>query len=439
MNQKLLLASGASMTTAQSPVRHLPLLLALHFSVGLIPQVHLHADVLSRSDAVRMVLERNPEVEAARNAWEGARARARLDRALPDPEFEFEELPRVGLHDHGEHTIGVSQRVEFPLKWWHRFRAGRRQAEAARLALFETAKLDLGMRAKRAYDRIALQKSLLGHARQDLELAREVLRQATIRFEAGDVPQLDVMRARVEAGRATNRLTAAENDLTAAKTELNALLARPLQTPYAIADSLVHQPFEADLDQLTEAALQQRPDLTGIALQLKALKNRQAAATAAYFPDLNLGLALQQRHGGHGEDSWLFRLEMEVPLWAFSRQRGERAEARAAVARIEAEREALRFQVLLETEQAYLDLGTAGQQVVLFQDRILPEAERAFAVAGRSYKEGKSSYLELLETRRTWIETQVEYAGVLFEYRAAEAALERAIGSPLPARSPAEN
>ena len=123
----------------------------------------------------------------------------------------------------------------------------------------------------------------------------------------------------------------------------------------------------------------------------------------------------------------------------FPRQRGERAEARAAVARIEAEREALRFQVLLETEQAYLDLGTAGQQVVLFQDRILPEAARAFEVAGRSYEEGKSSYLELLETRRTWIETQVEYAGVLFEYRSAEAALERAIGSPLPARSPAEN
>ena len=132
------------MITAESPVRHLPLLLALHFAVELIPQVQLHAEVLSRSDAVRMVMERNPEVEAARNAWEGARAHARVDRALPDPEFEFEELPRVGLHDHGEHTIGVSQRVEFPLKWMHRFRAGRRQAEAARLALFETARLDLG-------------------------------------------------------------------------------------------------------------------------------------------------------------------------------------------------------------------------------------------------------------------------------------------------------
>ena len=425
------------MTTAESPVGHPLLLLALHFAVGLIPQVDLHAEVLSRSDAVRMVIARNPEVEAARSAWEGARARARLDRAPPDPEFEFEELPRLGQH-HGEHTIGVSQRVEFPLKWWHRLRAGRRQAEAARLVLHETAKLDMGMRAKNAYDRIALQRSLLRHARHDLDLARDILRQAKIRFEAGDVPQLDVMRASVEAGRATNRLTAAENELSVARTGLNALLARPLQTRFSISDSLFYQPHETDLDQLTDTALRQRPELAGISLRLKAMRNRQAAAAAAFWPDLNLGLALQQRHG-HGEDSWLFRLGMEVPLWAFSRQRGERAEARAAVARTEAEREALRYEVLLETEQAWLDLGTAGEQVVLFQDRILPEADRAFEVAGRSYEEGKSSYLELLETQRTWIETQVEYAGVLFEYRAAEAALERAVGSPLPARSPAGN
>lgn len=427
------------MITAESPVRCLLLFLVLHLAEGLILRVPLHAEVLSRSDAVRMVIERNPEVEAARNAWEGARARARLERALPDPEFEFEELPRLGgSQHHGEHTIGVSQRIDFPLKWWHRLRAGRRQAEAARLALFETAKLDMGMKAKNAYDRIALQKSLLLHARQDLDLVRDIRRQARIRFEAGDVPQLDVMRASVEAGRATNRLTAAKNDLSLARTGLNALLARPLQTPFAVSDSLFYQPHDTDLDQLTDTALRQRPDLAGISLRLKAMENRQAAATAAFLPDLSVGLALQQRHG-HGENSWLFRLEMEVPLWAFSRQRGERAEARAMVAQTDAEREVLRFQVLLETEQAYFDLGTAGEQVVLFQDQILPEAERAFEVAARSYKEGKSSYLELLETQRTWIETQVEYAGILFEYRSAEAALERAVGSPLPARSPAGN
>ena len=424
------------MFAAKSSSRYVLPFLLLVLSAGLIPLGRAHAEAMSRIDAIRLVVERNPQVEAARNAYKAARAQAQQVGALPDPELEleFEELPELGsLSDYGERTISVSQRVEFPLKWWHRLQAGRQHAEAARLAVFEMAKLDISLQAKQAYDQIALQKSLLQHAQQDLDLAQNILRQADIRFEAGDVPQLDVMRASVEVGRATNRLTAAKNDLSAAKTALNALLARPLQTPFAIADSLVYQPVETALDQLTAAALKQRPDLAGTELQLKALQSQQAAATTAYWPDLNVGLGRQRRHGVHEENSWQVRFGLEVPLWAFSRQRGERAEAKAEVAKVAAERDAVRYQVLLETEQAYLDLKTAEEQVILFQDRILPEAERAFEVAGRSYDEGKLTYLELLEAQRTYIETQIEYAQALFEYRAATAALERAIAGPLSA------
>ena len=428
------------MFAAKSPSRYVFPFLLLALSEGLIPLGRAQAEAMSRIDAIRLVVERNPAVEAARNVYEAARAQAQQAGALPDPELEveLEEVPELGsLSEYGERTIELSQRVEFPLKWWHRLQAGRQHAEATRLAVFEMTKLDITLQAKQAYDRIALQKSLLQHAQQDLDLAQNILRQADIRFEAGDVPQLDVMRASVEVGRATNRLTAAKNDLSVAKTSLNALLARPLQTPFALADSLVYRPVETHLDQLTAAALKQRPDLAGTELQLKALQSQQAAATAAYWPDLNVGLGRQQRHegGGHEENSWKVRFGIEVPLWAFSRQRGERAEAKAEVAKVVAERDVVRYQVLLETEQAYLDLNTAEEQVALFQDQILPEAERAFEVAGRSYDEGKLTYLELLEAQRTWIETQIEYAQVLFKYRAATAALERAIAGPLSANS----
>ena len=428
------------MFAAKSPSRYVSPFLLLALSAGLISLERAHAEGMSRINAIRLVVERNPAVEAARNVYEAARAQAQQAGALPDPELEVElaEVPELGsLSEYGERTIELSQRVELPLKWWHRLQAGRQQAEATRLAVFEMTKLDITLQAKQAYDRIALQKSLLQHAQQDLDLAQNILRQADIRFEAGDVPQLDVMRASVEVGRATNRLTAAKNDLSVAKTSLNALLARPLQTPFALADSLVYRPVETHLDQLTAAALKQRPDLAGTELQLKALQSQQAAATAAYWPDLNVGLGRQQRHegGGHEENSWKVRFGIEIPLWAFSRQRGERAEAKAEVAKVVAERDVVRYQVLLETEQAYLDLNTAEEQVALFQDQILPEAERAFEVAGRSYDEGKLTYLELLEAQRTWIETQIEYAQVLFKYRAATAALERAIAGPLSANS----
>ena len=425
------------MCPAKLPIRGVSLLLILTVLGGLIPLVSLHAQALSRAEAIRLALARNPEVEAARQAWAGSRARARQAGALPDPElkFEFEELAEFGgLDEYGERTIGLTQRFESPLKWWHGRQAGHQRADATRLAVFEMAKLDISLRAKRAYDRIALQLAVLQHTRQNLSLAQDIQHKAHIRFAAGDVPQLDVMRAEVEAGRATNRLTAVQNGLSVARTELNALLARPLQTPFTVVDSLVYRPFDKNLDQLTEAALAQRPDLLGTALRLRALQSQQAAATAAYMPDLNVGLARQRlRDGAREDDFWHLSFGLEVPLWAFSRQRGERAAAQAAVAQAAATGAALRYRVLLETREAYLALNTAAEQVSLFQGRILPVAERTFAVARRSYDEGKATYLELLETQRTWIEARMEYAHVLFDYHAATAALERAIAGPLTA------
>ena len=70
---------------------------------------------------------------------------------LPDPEleFEFEEVPGLGsLGHYGERTIALSQRVELPLKWWHRLQAGRQHAEATRLAVFEMTKLDISPTGK---------------------------------------------------------------------------------------------------------------------------------------------------------------------------------------------------------------------------------------------------------------------------------------------------
>ena len=139
------------MSTARSQVHYLLFLAAL--STGSALPSRAGSGDLSRGEAVRLAVERNPAVEAARQAWEGARALARLDGALPDPELsiELEEVPAlVRPGDYGERAIGLGQRVEFPLKWWHRRQAGRRRAEGVRLSLLETARLDVSLRARRA-------------------------------------------------------------------------------------------------------------------------------------------------------------------------------------------------------------------------------------------------------------------------------------------------
>jgi len=254
-----------------------------------------------------------------------------------------------------------------------------------------------------------------------------------VRFEAGDVPQLEVLRAGVGTGRAENRVIMARNGLSVSRAKLNTLLAREIHTPLEVTDDFSYLPIEVDLEKLIDLALERRPDLLGAGLKVARSHSNQSAAVSSIMPDLNIGVFRQRIRGDVDNDNfWHVVLGIDVPIWAMFRQRGEIAQASAETARAAAEENALRYQVLLEVKSAFLDLKSTEDQVQLFQNRILREAKRAHKVASMSYQEGKASYLELLEAQRALTETRVEYAQALFNHRSALAALERAVGGNLP-------
>jgi len=394
------------------------------------------ADALSRQDAIRIALERNPEVIAAKNSWEAAKARSVQAGALPDPELEleYEELPgltRFGKF--GERAWGVNQRIEFPLKWWRRSKAARRAAEAVRLGEVEMVRLDISSRVKMAYDRILFKRQNLEYVRQDLRLAQDFLQKARLRLEAGDVSQLEVLRAEVEAGRAASRLTKARSELEIAGIELGILLARENGTSIEVEGDLDYQPIGLELGLLQQTAIERRPDLQGVEWALESARAEQGAIQAALLPDLNVGLSRQTiQEAGGKEDFWGVSFALELPLWGAARQRGELSEAKALVRQSAAEKNIFRYQIFLEVESAYMDVQTSAAQVLLFQERIVREAERTFEVARRSYAEGKATYMELLEAQRALTGVREEYAEVLFNYHTALVSLERAVGGELP-------
>jgi cobalt-zinc-cadmium efflux system outer membrane protein len=394
-----------------------------------------HAQLLSREAAVQLALGQNPEVIAAQKVWEAARARITQARALPDPELalEYEELPGVTrTGDFGERSFGATQTIEFPLKWWRRSQAASQAAQATRLAVLEMSKLDIRTRVKVAYDRVLFAQKRLDYILQDLQLAQNFLQKAQLRLEAGDVPQLEVLRAEVEAGRAANRLAEARNALSMAKAELNTLLARPSRAPLEMSGDLDYQPIILEMDKLQLLALERRPDFLGADWAVESSLSAQGTARAALLPDLNVGLFRQTIRGAAGEGNfWRVGLALDFPLWGAAQQRGELAEAKAVAGQAFAEKNSIRNQMVLEIESAFLDVQTAEKKVLLFQERILREAERSFEVASRSYAEGKATYLELLDAQKTLIEVREEYAAALFDYRSALYRLERASGGPL--------
>ena len=393
------------------------------------------AQGLTRLEAVQTALDNNPRVAAGLEAWRAAKARRLVALAPEDPELEieFEELPGVfDTGQFGERNIGITQRIESPLKWWFRQRAFGQEAEFVRYSALEATRLEVATRAKVLFDRLLADQEMLASSEDNLRLTRDFARKTRIRFESGDVSRLEPMRADVQVGLAGTQLADAEARLAISKASLNTVLGRDASIPVEITGELSLASETFDLEALKSLAMARRPDLLGGRQSLMSARSSQSGTVASLVPDLSLSISRQTVAGANSRSSsWRTTFGIEIPVWALFRQRGEISGAAAEVRKAEAENKDIRQSAMLEVESRFASLTAARKKAELFQTGILKLAEAAHEATSESYRQGKATYLDLLEAQRTLTETRIANFESIFDYRRALAELEQATGGSL--------
>jgi len=266
----------------------------------------------------------------------------------------------------------------------------------------------------------------LKYTKQDLELSQDFLQKAELKYDAGDVAKVEVLRARVEAAKASNEVRTATNDVRLAKAMLNFLLARKKYTPLEIIGKLKKPSISLNIEELIKRALSFRPEVKRInfSLEKETLKKKQGYLS--YLPDFDLNVS---RHRFENEPrTWSIILSFPIPLFFWQPKKGEIAEATANINSLKREVTHLNNAITLEVEEAYMNALTAANQIQLFEDEILTQAEEVYNMFLFSYQEGEIGGIELIEARRTLMEARKSYADALFNYDAALAALEKSIG-----------
>ena len=130
-------------------------------------------------------------------------------------------------------------------------------------------------------------------------------------------------------------------------------------------------------------------------------------------------------------DRWGGELGVSIPLWILLRGQGA---VRSTSLMVDVSRWQLihkRRHVFLGVERAHSHLIVAGQQVKNYRDNTLKEVEELVRIATRSYEEGEMGYLEMSDALKTLNRIRVGYSESIFEYLAALADLENAVGRPL--------
>jgi cobalt-zinc-cadmium efflux system outer membrane protein len=386
---------------------------------------------LTLKQCIEASLARNPLWLSAEEDYQASLARVRQAKEFPQPSLAYDsdlQPTAFNFKQSGESYFGVSQTIEFPGR---RSLRGKIAASESREVLADKDLLGLEVvyQVKEAFYSVLLAGEKRKYAGQDLDLARDFLDKAEAKYEAGDVAKLEVVRARVEASKATTAVRLAENDVLLAKARLNYLLGRAKLDPLEVEGDLVRASVPIDREALVERALQFRPEIARLEAGLDKEERRKSEATLSYLPDFNLGFS---KHRLAGEAStWDFTLSFPVPLFFWQPARGRIAETRANIRALERQSEDLVNRISLEVGEACFNARTAADQIVLFETEILAQAEDVYDLILFSFQEGEIGGIELIDARRSLLEARKAYADALYNHSLTIAALEKSVGGSL--------
>ncbi len=282
---------------------------------------------------------------------------------------------------------------------------------------------------REAFFAAALGAGIVDQQMRLVELATKLRDTAKARFEAGDVPQLELMQADLELARAQADLEVARQESKVAFGKLTALLNEPAGTTWELVTPLDTMPPQSALDDLIARATGANPELQHLAQELKVEQSREKAFRAERVPDVTLEAGADFnsppdfREGARGQ--------VTVGLPIFTRFQGELAQSAATQKLIEGQTLATRRSVAGNVEVAYIEFNARLTEVRLYRESVIPEGRKLESLAEESYTAGRTSILAVVDAQRTVQQNEREYLQSLFELQQAFAELEEIVGVPL--------
>jgi heavy metal efflux system protein len=199
---------------------------------------------------------------------------------------------------------------------------------------------------------------------------------------------------------------------------------------YRLVDSLTFLPCNFTLGQLTANADSTNPLLKVNELLVNSSSVDKSLAWSSILPEFNLGL-FNKKVSGDATGYYGASLSIGIPLWFMLDQRGKIMEASSNETAARAKLKTVNNVVYTQTSTAYTEFKHEENQVRLYVQEILPQAEAIFETATKSYAAGEITYIEFLQALQTLINSRGKYVDALLSYNLSIVAIEEAVGKML--------
>jgi outer membrane protein, heavy metal efflux system len=377
---------------------------------------------------IELALERNPTIAGAQSVIEQNAGREIQAGAYPNPTVGFQSGdgairdPSNGIRVF-ERGVTVHQTVE-----WPGMRAARKDAAEAGLAGavvgLDEAKLNLIAEVKQIFYELLLAERTVDLLQQNVQTVQEVARIVRVRVQSGEAPQFESVKAEVEVLKAKQELTKAKNAVRVKLVGLDTLTAGALGPQYKVQGDFRSLRNRLDPEQMAARDISQHPVLKRQGKVVEQTEFTVSKERQARVPNMAL-------FGGYARDTGregvVGGVNVAPPVWY--RQQGHIATALGIQRKEETELLRARIELKRAINQHAREAETAQEQILLYEEGQLKQAQEALRIAQLSFQQGASSLLEILDAQRVQRQITIDYNQARFELSQALTRYERAIGA----------
>lgn len=398
---------------------------ALALSIFLnLPAGAQQAAPLTLQTALDLADKQNLDLIAARRQREVAAAGIRIASQRPNPTVSF-----ATARDAPHQSLFFDQPLEIGGKRGRRMDVAKQEGVLTDAQIAALAR-QIRRMTREAYFNLAFAQADTERLGRVAKLAERLKDTAQERFDAGAVPELEVIQADLVLARAKADFQVAGQREKVAASQLNALLNVASATAWQLSGPLEQAPPVISLQDVLAKAYDANPALQQLAQQEKIEESRRRLLKSERIPDLNLEFGADFNSPNDYAVGPRGQISLMIPL--FSRNQGEIAQSLATQRVLEGQTEATRRSVAGEVESGYLDVESRQTQVELYRDKLMPVTRRLESMAEESYRAGRSNILTVLDAQRNAQDVESQYLQSLLDLQSAYAALEETVGAPLP-------
>lgn len=417
---------------------------------------------LSLTDCLNIALAQNATILKAKNDLEAQYGVVVQTRAIVLPQLtangQYKDTDRNAIENFpGTHTpnenwnagLTITQTIYQGGKLLAAVRAAKATKEQA-LAQYQSTLADTLLSVRLAYYDILLAAELITVNEASVNLLQKELDDQQHRYDAGTVPHFNVLRAKVSVANARPPLIQSQNNYRIAKNNLSNLLGYNLpreitdNIPLNLTDGLDAAPYQINLSEALQHALNQRPELVALRKTAELQKLGITDASSGYQPTLSVFAGynwLNQQFNSSPTatsppgldqyvDGWNVGAQVSWDIFDGMLTHGKVVQAKSLYTKSKTAVDEEMRNVELEVRTAYSDFLEA-QQVLESQKTVQEEAEESLREAYARASAGTGTQLDVLDAENSLTQARSTQVQALHDYDAARARFERAIGAEI--------